>query len=146
MASAPAFFQRAINQILQSIPGVICYLYDMLVIGTTHEEHLQRLEEVLKLLKSHGFRVKRNKCVFCQSSVEFLVISLQCWGIAWTTSKVAAILQAPELQNIQQLWLLLGWYTTTPCLSKTSLQCYICWTTYSCMMSSGSGPPRKPSS
>ena len=72
VASAPAIFQRAMDQILQSIPGVVCYIDDILVIGSNSEEHLQRLEEVLKRLKSRGLRVKKNKCVFYQSSVEYL--------------------------------------------------------------------------
>ncbi len=68
VASAPAIFQRAMDQILQGIPGVICYIDDILVVGATCEEHLKRLEEVLKRLKSYGLKVKRNKCVlsrFC---------------------------------------------------------------------------------
>lgn len=41
MASAPAIFQRAMDQILQGIPGVICYIDDILVTGSNREEHLQ---------------------------------------------------------------------------------------------------------
>lgn len=42
---------RAMDQILQGIPGVICYIDDILVIAAACEEHLQRLEEVLRWLK-----------------------------------------------------------------------------------------------
>ena len=108
VASAPAIFQRAMDQILQGIPGVICYIDDILVISSNVEEHLQRLEEVLKRLKSHGLRVKRNKCVFCQSSVEYLGHLIDAEGLHALPSKVAAILQAPEPQNIQQLRSFLG--------------------------------------
>ena len=108
VASAPAIFQRAMDQILQGIPGVICYIDDILVIGSTVEEHLQRLEEVFKRLKHHGLRAKRNKCMFCQSSVEYLGHRVDSEGLHALPSKVTAILQAPEPQNVQQLRSFLG--------------------------------------
>ena len=101
VALAPAIFQRAMDQILQGIPGVICYIDDILVIGSTRGEHLQRLEEVLKRLKSHGLRVKRNKCMFCKSSAEFLGHLIDAEGLHALPSKVTVISQAPEPQNVQ---------------------------------------------
>ena len=80
---------------------MICYIDDILVIGLTRDEYLQRLEEVLKRFKSHGLRVKRNKCVFCKSSVEFLGHLIDAEGLHALPSKVTAISQAPEPQNVQ---------------------------------------------
>ena len=45
--------------ILQGIDGVICYIDDILVTGVTDEQHLERLEEVLKRLKTNGLRISR---------------------------------------------------------------------------------------
>ena len=45
VASAPAIFQRAMDMILQGVDG---YIDDILVTGVTDEQHLERLEEVLK--------------------------------------------------------------------------------------------------
>ena len=64
VASAPAIFQRAMDMILQGIDGVICYIDDILVTGITDKQHLERLDEVLKRLKTNGLRVKREKCAF----------------------------------------------------------------------------------
>ena len=69
VASAPAVFQRVIDTILQGIPHVLCYLDDLLITGTTEEEHLQNLEAVLRRLQQHGITLKRSKCKF---SVEYL--------------------------------------------------------------------------
>ena len=55
VASAPAIIQRLVDTILQGIPRVICYIDDILVTGTTEEDHLHNLEEVLKRLENHGF-------------------------------------------------------------------------------------------
>ena len=46
-------FQRAMDMdmILQGIEGVICYIDDILMMGSTDEEHLERLERVLQRLR-----------------------------------------------------------------------------------------------
>ena len=54
VASAPAIFQRAIDQVLQGIPHCICYLDDILVTGRSDAEHLANLEEVLRRLQEYG--------------------------------------------------------------------------------------------
>jgi len=42
------------DQILLGIPGVFCYLDDIIVTGSTMEEHLERLVAVLKRLEEYG--------------------------------------------------------------------------------------------
>ena len=51
ISSAPGIFQRAIEGLLQGIPKVVVYLDDILITGSTTEEHLQTLTEVLKRLE-----------------------------------------------------------------------------------------------
>lgn len=58
IASAPAIWQRTIDQILQGIPGTQCILDDMIITGRTDKEHLANLEEVLKRLKEYGLQAK----------------------------------------------------------------------------------------
>ena len=47
VASAPAIFQKTMDTVLQGLPKVICYLDDILVTGSTEEEHLSNVEKVL---------------------------------------------------------------------------------------------------
>ena len=68
IASAPALFQKTMDTLLQGIPNTLCYLDDILITGKTDAEHLQNLEEVLKLLQDNGLRVKPK---FMQSSIEY---------------------------------------------------------------------------
>ena len=60
MVSAPAIYQQAMDILLQGIDGVIYYIDDILVIGSSDKEHLERLEQVLKRLKEYGLRVKNS--------------------------------------------------------------------------------------
>ena len=72
IASAPGIFQRVIESVLQGIDGVVVYLDDILISGSTEKNHLDTLDEVLSRLDRAGLRVKRSKCEFMKSSVPYL--------------------------------------------------------------------------
>ena len=72
VASAPTVFQRAMDQILQGMEHVTCYIEDILITGVSEEEHLQNLTEVLRRLCKHGVRLGRDKNCYMQDSVEYL--------------------------------------------------------------------------
>ena len=57
------------DAILQSLPQVICYLDDILITGSTVEEHLKNLAEVLDRLADHGLKLKQEKCSFLHSKI-----------------------------------------------------------------------------
>ena len=108
IASAPAMFQKMMDTILQGLPGVICYIDDILVTGSTDEEHLKRLGEVFKRLECHGLHLKRSKCVFLQESVEYLGHMIDSKGVRSTSAKVDAIVNAPRPKTQQELNAFLG--------------------------------------
>jgi len=108
VASAPAVFQKTMETILQGMPRVICYLDDILITGRTETEHAKNLEEVLCRLQEHGVRLKREKCCFFQTSVEYLGHSIDAKGVHTTKSKVKAIQDAPIPTNVQELRSFLG--------------------------------------
>ena len=51
VTSSPAMWRRAIDQVLQGIPGTQCILDDMIITGNTDAEYLDNLEKVLKRLQ-----------------------------------------------------------------------------------------------
>ena len=108
IASAPALFQRAMDTILQGIPHVICYIDDILITGSTEEEHLRNLEEVLKRLQHHGVLLKASKCAFLQDSVEYLGHIVDKKGLHTMFQKVEAVKLAPVPKNQQDLRSFLG--------------------------------------
>ena len=108
IASAPAVFQQVMDTILQDIPGTMCYLDDIIVTGSTEEEHLRNLRAVLERLRQHGIRLNQAKCEFMQSQVEYLGHKIDAEGIHATDSKLEAILQAPTPKNVHQLRSFLG--------------------------------------
>ena len=108
VSSAPSIFQRLMENLLQGIPGITVYVDDISVTGRTDEEHLQHLEETLKRLKTAGMRLKRAKCEFLLSSVEYLGHVISAEGLRTSDSKVKAILKAPAPQNVADLRSFLG--------------------------------------
>ena len=78
VASAPAVFQRAMDNILQGISHVFC---DILVTRQSQAHHLQHLEVVLKQLEEYGVHLKREKCQFFQDREEYLGYILDGDGV-----------------------------------------------------------------
>ena len=108
VASAPTMFQKLMDVVLQGIPGVICYIDDILVSSKDEESHLKSLEEVLTRLEQHGFRLKQEKCEFLMASVEYLGHQIDKDGIRALPNKITAIANAPAPNNVQELRSFLG--------------------------------------
>ncbi len=103
VASAPAIVQKLMNQVLQGIDGVICYLDDILITGLNTQTHMRNLEEVLKRLKSHNLRVNREKCAFFQHRVSYLGHVIDAEGIHPLQEKCEAIAKAAVPTTITEL-------------------------------------------
>ena len=108
VSSAPSIFQATMDQILQGVKSMICYLDDILVSGANEVEHIQNLEVVLQRLQSRGIKVRLDKCRFMQQSVEYLGHRIDATGLHPTSDKIKAIVDAPEPTTISELKSYLG--------------------------------------
>ena len=54
-------FQKLMNPILQDIPGIICYVIDILVTGSDDKEHLKCLMVVLYYLENNGLPTQEGR-------------------------------------------------------------------------------------
>ena len=111
VASAPAVFQQIMEKLLQGLPKVVVYIDDILVTGNSDEEHLENLESVFKRLSEYGLRLKKEKCLLMQPSVEYLGYIIDSEVLHATPKKVEAILQAPRPRNVPELRSFLGLVT-----------------------------------
>ena len=108
ISSAPGIFQRAIESLLHDIPFVVVYLDDILITGTTDEEHLDTLDKVLHRLESHGLKLNKDKCTFLSPSVIYLRHRNDQNGLHPSDDNVRAVKDAPRLTNVNQLTAYLG--------------------------------------
>ena len=103
VASAPAIFQRSMETLLRDLPGVSVYLDDILVTGSSLQEHHTNLEHVLERLAEAGLRLNKSKCSFLLQQIEYLGHVIDAKGLHPTEEMVKAIKHAPQPKNITEL-------------------------------------------
>jgi len=72
IASAPAIFQRHLEQLLSETEGCGNYLDDIIISAPTVDQHLARLEQILCVLQANGIKCKKEKCFFLRDEIEYL--------------------------------------------------------------------------
>ena len=108
ITSAPAIWQRFMNQTLEGIDRVSCILDDMIITGRDDQEHLDLMEEVFMRLKENVLRANREKCQFFQKKITYCRHEVDKHGLHKTQEKVEAVVNAPRPDNVEQVHLLLG--------------------------------------
>ncbi|XP_049875596.1 uncharacterized protein LOC126373483 [Pectinophora gossypiella] len=110
LVNAPSVFQRTINKILSEakVKYAIVYMDDILIPAKDVCEGLQRLEEVLQLLKKGGLTLKLGKCNFFQSRIDFLGFEVSGEGIRPGTKKTDAVSKFPTPTNQHEIRQFLG--------------------------------------
>ena len=108
VAFAPSIFQRTMNQLLNGLTGVRCYLDDIIITGKSTEEHLNLQSQVLERLQDKGFRLRKDKCHFLQTLVEYLGHVIDTDGLHTTPTKQQVIAEARAPTNISELHSFLG--------------------------------------
>lgn len=101
IASAPAIWQRTLEQILQDIPGVAICLDDIVITAHSDCEHLRRLYLVLNKLHKHNVRINLEKSTFFMEEVQYCEYVLRRDGIHKEPSKMEAISQMPRPLDVR---------------------------------------------
>jgi len=91
------------SNILKNLDGVVYMIDNVLIYGSTQEEHDQQLEIVLNKLHKARVTLNRSKCKFSKSSVRFLGQMLDSQGICVDPDYVKAIQQMKEPENAKEL-------------------------------------------
>lgn len=108
ISSAPAIFQRTIEQIISGIPGVQVILDDLVITGKTDQDHLNHLEAVLQQFEKYGVKLNEEKCLFFSRKISFCGHVIDEEGLHKSQEKIDAIKNAPKIENVGQLRAFLG--------------------------------------
>ena len=76
--------------------------------STTVEDHLENVSRVLERLEAAGLHLKRSKCSFMCTSIEYLGHIISEKGLQPTTEKVRALKEMPNPKNVAELRSFLG--------------------------------------
>lgn len=107
VSTAPNIFQRVMDQVLQGLPGVTCYLDDILI-ASDRASHVAVVQKVLDRLRKFGIHVKKTKCAFMTNSVTYLGHQVSAEGLRPTAEKVQAIQELKPPTSVHELRVLLG--------------------------------------
>ena len=108
ISSAPEHFQKRMDKELSGIEGVKCRMDDILVMGKDQAEHDHRLKQVLDRLVERRRTFNLDKCSFSQSRLQYLGQILDSEGVRKDPSKVKAIVDVAEPQDVGDLRRFLG--------------------------------------
>lgn len=93
VSCAPEKFQKVMEMVLSECKNVIVYIDDILVFGSTIEEHDESMKQVLSVLERRGIMLNTDKCKIRRSEITFLGHKLTSKGICPTEDKTQAIRQ-----------------------------------------------------
>lgn len=111
VSSAPELFQKVMETVVAGLEGIVVYLDDAIVFGSTVEEHDRRLQALLDRLNSYDILLNLQKCKFGVKELEFLGHELSVNGIRPTENRVKAIQQFRAPANVAELRSFLGLVT-----------------------------------
>ncbi|UYV82094.1 K02A2.6-like [Cordylochernes scorpioides] len=108
ITSAPEIFQRKMTQLLGNIEGVVCFMDDIVVYGSSLEEHNERVRQVLKKIQEEGMTLNPEKCQFGVKTVKFLGHILSSEGLFIDEEKLDAITKMEAPRSTKELKSFLG--------------------------------------
>ncbi len=104
IADSPDILQGKMSELMESLEYVRAYLDDFFCISRSSlEDHLEKLEEVLRQLCNVGLKVNAEKLTICALEIEYLGYVLTSNGIKPQSNKVQAILAIKMPTGVKQL-------------------------------------------
>lgn len=100
IASAPAIWQRTIENILKDIPSVTVFLDDIRIAGKDTDDHLQKLEEVFKRLQKYNIKINLNKSEVFKNQINYCGYVIDRNGSHKAPDKIEAINKMQRPRNI----------------------------------------------
>ncbi len=109
MSGSADIFQAEMMDLMETLEYVRAYIDNLLCITRgTLEDHLDKLEEVLRRLCDVGLKVNAAKSFFCTHKIKYLGYILTRGGIKPQIKKVQAILTINLPNNVKELRHFLG--------------------------------------
>lgn len=110
LKNAPATFQRMMNNVLTGLQGIKCFVYldDIVIYGSSLEDHNIKLKEVFERLSKHNLKLQPNKCEFLKTEVMYLGHLITRDGVKPDPKKVEVVQNYPVPKSPKQIKSFLG--------------------------------------
>jgi len=106
--NAPVLFQRVMDQVLETVEFLKCYIDDVLVHSKGLLQHLAHLEKLFKRLHEVNMKIHSKKCEFVVTSIVYLGHKILPNGIMAHWAKVVDILEMPNSTSVHTLRSFIG--------------------------------------
>jgi len=109
LSSAPATFTRAMKSVLMGLEEMCtAYLDDIVVHGSSLNDHQKKLEQVFNRLRTHKLKLQPNKCSFLRKEVLYLGHVINENGVSPDPNKLKCIREYPKPKNAKDIKSFLG--------------------------------------
>ncbi|KAJ3659377.1 hypothetical protein Zmor_011067 [Zophobas morio] len=106
--SAAEIFQNTIRQLLNQIDSVLNISDDILIFGTTQQDHDKTLKQVIERLDNHNLTINTKKCIFNTNKIDFFGYVFSSKGIYPDPDKVKSVSNLEPPRNVHELRSFLG--------------------------------------
>ena len=113
LATATATFQRTMEIALAGLQWSSCLIYldDVIVFGSSFDEHLSRFEVVLERIQRAGLKLKPEKCHLFQQEVTFLGHVISPQGVLPNPDNVVKLVNWPAPTSVTEIISFVGFAT-----------------------------------
>ncbi|UYV61202.1 hypothetical protein LAZ67_1003805 [Cordylochernes scorpioides] len=110
LCNAPATFERMMDTLLRGLKWsmCLCYLDDIIVFSPTFDEHVRRLELVLRCLSKAGLVLNPDKCLFGTKRLSIFGHLVDGEGVHPDPSKVDAMSKFPTPKSLTDVRSFIG--------------------------------------
>ncbi len=109
LCNSPDIFQEKMAELFYGLDFVQAYIDDLLICtNSTFQDHLEKLDEVLRRLAAAGLKVNANKSFFGRHELEYLGYWITRDGIQPLPKKVEAIMKIAEPKTKKELRAFIG--------------------------------------
>ena len=117
--SAQDIFDKAIDDTITCLNGVLHIRDDFIILGSSESEHNTALRAFLTRLKECGLTLSPRKCKIGVPEIEFFGVRFSTDGVSPSASKVGALRNMDRPKNASEVRSLLGmasWHSIRPSL------------------------------
>ena len=108
VANAPAAFQRMMNRIFGHLTFAKVYVDDILIHSNSKEAHFQHLEELLQVCRTADIRLKRSKCHFFCTTLDWVGFRIENQELRCSPQKLNKIQHFPKPRTQKENMAFLG--------------------------------------
>lgn len=110
LKTAPATFQRTMDNVLRGLQGLHCmvYLDDIIIFSSSLDEHIQKLRTVFDRLRATNLKVQLDKSEFLRKEVLYLGHTITKDGLKPNNDKIDVVLNFPLPKTTTEIKSFLG--------------------------------------